>query len=114
MAPRKVSKTPLKTASFADQFGGGPALPENDTDLEQAAKKGPTTEELLARIDQMDKQMTDLSRTNAALSAPAVTVTPTVAKAPSLDLTGLPDPSFDNEGYVKGVAQRVEAFTEAK
>lgn len=94
-----------------------PDLPYDDgTDdnagQQAAATKGPTTEELLARIEALTSQVSGLQSTNTALmSQPQMHNAP---PAPTLDLSNMPDPTLDPEAYARETIMRQQKFNESQ
>ena len=102
---------------FASQFempkGEEDATPiaEDTGEGDGEEKKGPTTDELMRRLDEQQKHIDRLQRnTIAMMGLPAPTIaTPAAPKSPNIDLSGLPDPLEDRDGYNKGIAERVQS-----
>lgn len=74
---------------------------------------------LEAQIAEISAQNKALTEQNSALLSSTVRNTVPVnqsepPKAPALDLSGLPDPMTDLEGYTKAMTERVNAFVSAR
>lgn len=95
------------------------ADPARDTDYlaEKAAASGekgkPSVDELLAKINQLEGRMAERATmpSSQTVRVEAPIVEP--ARAPALDLKGLPDPIRDHEAYNTALQERVSKYTDA-
>lgn len=105
----------VEPTSVAALFGEE-ATPEKDTDLnakkEDEAPKGPTTEELLARLEAMDQRMQEFGRTQMAATQPIQTPTITAPAEPKLDMSNMPDPVYASADYNRVLSERVSKFAQ--
>lgn len=114
---RKPSTQPRKKTDDGslNALFGGAADPSLDTDLQAEADKGKRDDPnatLLAQIAALNNKVEELSKISAVgmQAAPQI---PQALKEPVLDLSGLPDPQYDNDAYNKGVAQRTQEWGKA-
>lgn len=91
-----------------------PAAAETDGDGDGGEKKAAVTD---PAVEELKQQVSELRRMNtatlASLAARPVTVVQPAEGAkpgtgPSIDFEGLPDPTVDREGFLKGAAQRMQ------
>jgi hypothetical protein len=72
--------------------------------------KGPSIDDLMKQIADMNKRQEELERANMALSTAAPIVSPTQVAEPKLNLENLPDPIVDRVGYGQELAKRTLAY----
>jgi len=104
----KAKKPEAATEEPGDIFTHlGVEGPEKEKDVKTA--DGPTTAELLAKVEALTTQMSVLERTNTALMASPVRAAD-AAPAPkpvAVDLSGLPDPAEDPKKYNEALNDRL-------
>lgn len=128
MAKAKRANTNTNTEGFPDifqHFGIEPlgmrgAGEEPDSgDGGGHTKEAPSTASLLAQINALSSQVSDL---NARLAAPSgaggasgggAAAAPQQDQPVAISLAGLPDPSDDLDGYQKGLSERISKAVEA-
>ena len=99
----RMPEDPNPTAAEADGDGDGGE--------KKAAVKDPAVTELQHQLDELRRMNT---ATLASLAARPVTVVQPAGEggsanaAPSIDFEGLPDPTVDREGFLKGATQRMQ------
>lgn len=81
-----------------------------ETTREEAEKpKGPSVEDLMKQIEEMNRRVDAAERANMALTTAAPSVT-TTQQEPKLNMDGLPDPLDKPKEYGEALAKRVADF----
>lgn len=114
MARKTISRTPRKAEeeyipeSIFDSIGGPGYKPTPTQREAQGEKKGPTVEELLAKMGAMEERFNEQERARAREStmAPPVRQPVQIGNAPELSLDNLPDPVTDAKGYASELLKR--------
>jgi hypothetical protein len=115
-----VSKKPLrkKTETQDDPFASGPSFPDirdgyDERAEEETAAKGPTMEDLIAKIGELQSQVEQSQKERMALFTAAPVKTDTAPQAVELKLDDLPDPTLSPEAYSKALSERVAGYVKS-